>query len=383
MKKLLYIFCVALIAGAIFYSCDKDDETTVVDEFTGIMEEGDTDEFYVSVDGEDVLYIQREYVNFGSEEESILFPVTKDRQTLKEGFEDIMATVSQEELEAFATRWAAFKELSTEDKVTLFNYIKTYVIAYKFDLAQFATIQDNATFEALDYLTMQDLSLDFNYLMYLVKSGELTTYDEIIAYAYEVNGKTYSSSTANVDYSNTPTRAGVAGGVFSIIGGIFNLAGIVTGSMEIANSTGIIDVSTTSISVLNDSDTDVDNYSAGTLSRSSTYSVRYKPVFTTYGEFEFTIDAYYDSKYQGSYTGLENDKFIKDLRVNISKANASSTGTLNASVSYGSPINCGTSSAGIAKVLGGVSVEVGDCCCCRKYLNVNFEARGDTGVKVY
>lgn len=367
------VFWIGLCGFLLFalQSCDSDDKVTL-EESVAEVKAGDIHEAYLYIDDEVGEYVKDEFVNFGSEENPVLFPVVKEHSQFglevadRTSNRNTFRSVSKEEIVQLMHLYADANELPVTEQEDAFDafaemnrFLKTHNINMGLPVAIVKLNSNINPFTAL-----QDFS----------KYSESDLNDKL---------KELEDALLICSANQIPVTKGEATAIIKAIakGMDYALKGLKIVIKLIEGLKPKVDINSSFAAYLNENDLNPMHYpTAGHESFSKKYTLQHKFWGVTYAKVRFMVVV----DYNGINNSL-NDKiqYIPSIAFLVDEIKCVTGQHVKGSCTLGSTnpyiIQGETSGYNVLVVPGEINISYGDCCCYNYHASLKFEARGDKG----
>lgn len=370
------VFWIGLCGFLLFalQSCDSDDKVTL-EESVAEVKAGDIHEAYLYIDDEVGEYVKDEFVNFGSEENPVLFPVVKEHSQLGEAVEDrtsnlnTFRSVSKEEILQLMHLYAEANELPVAEQEDVFDafaqmslFLKTHNINMGLTAAIVKLNSNINPFIALRDFTKysEDSESDLNNKLEELENALLIC---------RVNQIPITKGEV------TAAIKAIAKGMDYALKGLKIVIKLVEGLKPKVN------INSSFAAYLNEGDLNPMHYpTSGHESSSKKYTLQHKFWGITYAKVRFMVVV----DHNGINSSL-NDKiqYIPSIAFLIDQIKCAPGQHIKGSCTLGSTtpyiVPGETSGYNALVVPGEINISYGDCLCYNYHASLKFEARGDKG----
>lgn len=394
MKK--YTMIIALVWACMLTGCDKkDSDDTGVEQQVSEFSAGQIVNKEFAIDGQVVVSMESEIVNFGTKEAPALFSIFRENKKMTEGYEEVFFPLYRDRLERFIVKWRELNVAAIGDGAMYsgraYQHLLNFLLNNKLDPGLLLRVIEEQSGSEQAVVQMLQAAGDAvmtrgydetaganDILVWLYKSkapasavvkaieAQGMTVDDFLGGMYERNGD-FSLLTAQ-------TRGKIpVGNIVAIIKSVKKTIDMWTDFVK--NNGPVVDVEDNYISFVNESDTIPANYKGGKYHKSKTYSVAYNVSKIWYARAEYYVEVTYGAKHP-DIDGL----YITRCNVISTKAEAGGPKfSVKGRVNYSPADNKGAFENPIALISGDVCIDYGDCCCCHYFSYLNFIVAADTG----
>ena len=371
------IIAVSIALVALFIvGCDKDQDEAVPQEEV-VFEEHHLMTKSLTRDGDTIVKMVDQFVNLGSEDIKVLFPVHHQTLILEEGFEGLWFPIHKEKMLAFGELYAQEFDLpftTVNEQAHVFRSILNFVMSNKIDAGLLLELTTNNSSNT-ELATVMTIIEERNTL----KSSPVNKLPSANDQLYSIYDGSKTVEEIMIEHAALKAALTTSEGTGWEIGLCINEVvhlGMVWFDFAKDNK-AVTDMENYAASYLSTDDTNANNYTGGKPFKSATYKLSYDPWGSWVAKLEYHIEGIFGATHPtipGKYI-LETNTICTTLKCK---------GTLfvvEGSTEYSPAINTGSFEEPVAEMNGKVSATYGDGCSFRFHSYLNFKINAETGFK--